>query len=77
MDGTTDPLRDVETIDLELGLADLETVEKRIDRQKRVARSGDKQAKAEVELFESIRDHLSNGSPARTFEVPRCPAPRL
>jgi GTP-binding protein YchF len=70
VDGTTDPLRDVETIDLELGLADLETVEKRIDRQKRVARSGDKQAKAEVELFESIRDHLSNGSPARTFEVP-------
>ncbi|MFB0985009.1 MAG: 50S ribosome-binding GTPase, partial [Phycisphaerales bacterium] len=49
VDGTTDPLRDVETIDLELGLADLETVEKRIDRQKRVARSGDKQAKAEVE----------------------------
>ena len=69
VDGATDPIRDVETIDLELGLADLETVEKRIDRQKRVARSGDKQAKAEVELFEALREHLSGGAPARTFEV--------
>ena len=42
VDGSTDPVRDVETIELELGLADLETVEKRIDRLKRVARSGDK-----------------------------------
>jgi GTP-binding protein YchF len=70
VDGTTDPLRDVETIDLELGLADLETLEKRIDRVKRVAKSGDKQARIEQPFFEAIRDHLSNGQPARTFEVP-------
>ncbi|MCR9094350.1 MAG: redox-regulated ATPase YchF [bacterium] len=69
VDGSTDPVRDVETIELELGLADLDTVEKRIDRVKRVARSGDKQAKADLEMFEQLRDHLSADQPARTFEV--------
>ena len=69
VDGSTNPVRDVETIEIELGLADLETVEKRIDRVKRVARSGDKQARAEQELFEKLRDHLSSDQPARTFEV--------
>lgn len=69
VDGSTDPVRDVETIELELGLADLETVEKRIDRLKRVARSGDKQAKADLEMFERLRDHLSASQPARTFAV--------
>lgn len=69
VDGSPDPVRDVETIEVELGLADLETVEKRIDRLKRVARSGDKQARAELELFEGVRDHLSAGQPARTFSV--------
>ncbi len=70
VDGSPDPLRDVETIELELGLADLETVEKRIDRVRRVAKSGDKQARAELELFEALRDHLSAGRPARSFDVP-------
>ena len=71
VDGSTDPARDVETIDLELGLADLETVEKRIDRVRRVAKSGDKQARAEQEFFEAVRDHLSSGQPARTLDVPQ------
>ena len=70
VDGNTDPARDAETIELELGLADLETVEKRIDRVRRVAKSGDKQARAELELFEALRDHLSNDQPARSFAVP-------
>ena len=69
VDGSPDPIRDVETIELELGLADLETVEKRIDRLKRVARSGDKQARIDVEMFESLRGHLSAGQPARSFAV--------
>ncbi len=69
VDGHPDPARDAETIELELGLADLETVEKRIDRLRRVARSGDKAARAEQELFEALRDHLSAGLPARSFEV--------
>jgi len=70
VDGAPDPKRDVETIDVELGLADLETLEKRIDRSRRVAKSGDKVAKAEVEFFEGLQQHLSNGQPARSYPVP-------
>ena len=70
VDGAPDPRRDVETTEVELGLSDLETLEKRIDRIRRVARSGDKNARAEVEFFEALQAHLSEGSPARTFEVP-------
>jgi len=70
VDGSPDPLRDVETIELELGLADLETLEKRIDRARRAAKSGDKNAKAELEFFEGLQAHLSAGQPARSFPVP-------
>jgi hypothetical protein len=70
VDGSPDPIRDVETIEVELGLADIETVEKRIDRARKVARSGDKQAKLEVDFFEGLLSHISDGHPARTFEVP-------
>jgi len=70
VDGAPDPLRDVETIEIELGLADIETVEKRLDRSRKTAKSGDKHAKAEVTFFEALLAHLSDGHPARTFEVP-------
>jgi GTP-binding protein YchF len=70
VDGNTDPSRDVETIEIELGLADLETVLKRVDRVRRVAKSGDKTARAEFEFFEALSEHLSAGKPARIFEVP-------
>ena len=70
VDGSTDPIRDVETIDIELGLADLDTIEKRIDRVRKVTKSGDKQAKIELAFFESLRDHISADQPARTFDVP-------
>jgi GTP-binding protein YchF len=70
VDGDTNPARDAETIELELGLADLETIEKKIDRVRRVAKSGDKQARADVEFFEALRDHLAEGRPARSFDVP-------
>jgi len=70
VDGDTDPGRDAETIDIELGLADLETVSKRIDRARRVAKSGDKTARAEFAFFEALAEHLSAGKPARAFEVP-------
>jgi GTP-binding protein YchF len=70
VDGAPDPLRDVETIELELGLADIETVEKRLERARKTAKSGDKQAKAEVDFFEALLAHLSDGHAARTFEVP-------
>jgi len=70
VDGEPDPGRDAETIDLELGLADIETLEKRLDRARRGAKSGDKVAKTEADFFEKLLDHVSGGSPARQFEVP-------
>ena len=70
VEGQPDPLRDVETIDIELGLADLETIEKRLDRATRGAKSGDKAAIAEKEFFGALVQHVSDGKPARTFDVP-------
>ena len=70
VDGDTNPDRDAETINIELGLADLESVQKRADRVRRVAKSGDKTARAEFEFFDALAEHLSAGKPARAFEVP-------
>jgi GTP-binding protein YchF len=70
VDGTPDPLRDVETIDTELALSDLETVERRLDRARKVAKTGDKDAQGEVVFFEKLVAHLSSGQPARTIAVP-------
>ncbi|HIF94532.1 MAG: redox-regulated ATPase YchF [Myxococcales bacterium] len=70
VDGHPDPVRDAETIDVELGLADLEAVSKRADRAQKVAKSGDKVARAEFEFFTALGEHLSSGRPARTFDIP-------
>jgi hypothetical protein len=63
--GPVDPVRDREIINIELGLADLASVEKRLDKTARAARSGDAQAKLEARLLESLRDVLAAGRPAR------------
>ncbi len=60
-----DPVRDREIINIELGLADLASVEKRLDKTVRTARSGDAQAKLEARLLEAVRDALAAGRPAR------------
>ncbi|MFP6639870.1 MAG: redox-regulated ATPase YchF [Myxococcota bacterium] len=70
VDGKTDPVRDAETVEVELGLADLETLEKRLDRAQRGAKSGDRDARAEAEFFADLCDHISGGAPARHFQVP-------
>jgi GTP-binding protein YchF len=70
VDGTADPLRDVETIETELALADLDTAEKRAERARKVGKSGDKEAQAEAAFFEKLVAHLSAGKPARTLELP-------
>ena len=73
VDGALDPLRDIETIETELGLADLDTVERRLERTRRAARAPGKagdEAKAEVAFLEALVAHLSSGAPARRFEVP-------
>jgi ribosome-binding ATPase len=63
--GSIDPVRDREIINIELGLADLATVEKRLDKSSRAAKSGDPQARAEARLLEQIMAALSAGNPAR------------
>jgi GTP-binding protein YchF len=63
--GSVDPVRDREVINLELGLADLAGVEKRLDKTARVARSGDAQAKLEAGLLQRVQEALSAGKPAR------------
>jgi ribosome-binding ATPase len=59
--GSVDPLRDIDVINTELGLADLETVEKGIHRVAKIAKSGDKEAKSRLTLFETVRAHLDSG----------------
>ena len=68
VDGSVDPVRDKETIDIELQLKDLETVQKRVERSKKVAKSGDKDAKKQVELFEKVVATLEQGKSVRTIE---------
>lgn len=69
VDGSVDPARDVETIGIELIFADLETVEKRIDRTKKAAKGGDKQLLGEIELLERAKAHLESNKPIRTMGV--------
>jgi GTP-binding protein YchF len=61
-------VRDREVINIELGLADLATVEKRLDKSARAARSGDAQARQEQRLLEAVRDALAAGRPARAVQ---------
>ena len=65
--GGIDPEGDIETIDTELLLADLATVERRLERVGRAAKSGDARLKTEAAELERLRDHLSDGSPARAY----------
>ncbi len=69
VDGSVDSIRDVETIELELIFADVESVEKRIDRSKKNAKGGDKKFLAEAEFFERVKAHLEGGNPVRTMEM--------
>ncbi|MCB0711242.1 MAG: redox-regulated ATPase YchF [Ignavibacteriae bacterium] len=68
VDDSINPVRDIETIVTELILKDLDTVEKRIEGAARKAKINDKEAKEEIALAERLRDHLSNGNLAITFE---------
>ena len=69
VDGSVNPARDAETINLELIFADMETVEKRIDRQQKMAKSGDKKLLVEIDLLKRIYAHLESGKPVRTLEA--------
>ena len=69
VDGTVDPGRDIETINLELIFSDMETVQRRKDKAEKNYRGGDKKAGAEAELAEKIYAHLESGKPARTYDA--------
>ncbi len=67
VDGSINPVRDIETINLELVFADLETVEKRIDRASKLIK-GDKKYQLEFDTWKKVKDALQNGKPARSLE---------
>ncbi|GAB5551317.1 MAG: redox-regulated ATPase YchF [Saprospiraceae bacterium] len=69
VDGDVDPIRDKETIDTELILKDMDTVEKRLEKLKKNAKSGDKEAVKAVEIGQSILAHLESEKPARSLDV--------
>ncbi|MEM1407996.1 MAG: redox-regulated ATPase YchF [Bacteroidota bacterium] len=69
VDGRVDPLTDKEIIDTELQLKDLESVEKKIQRIEKVAKTGDAAAKKELTLLNTYKDHLESGKNARSLEV--------
>ena len=69
VEGSVDPVRDIETIQIELALADLGSAEKRRDKAMRGAKSGDKDAKREIEILDKIQPVLEEGRPARAADL--------
>lgn len=65
VDGGVDPIRDIETINTELALADLETVKSKLEKTEKMARQGNKDLLAEVNLLKKMNDALNEGKPAR------------
>ena len=68
VEGSVDPARDIDTINLELIFADLEAVDKRIDKTRKQMKSGDKKYQTELELLESIKATLEKGLPVRSMQ---------
>jgi GTP-binding protein YchF len=69
IDGSVNPVRDIETINLELQVKDLESVEKKMERLARVAKTGDKDARRGLEVLEMYKAHFEDFQNARTMEV--------
>ncbi|MDD4150345.1 MAG: redox-regulated ATPase YchF [Bacteroidales bacterium] len=69
IEGSINPVRDIETIDLELQVKDLESVEKKIIRMEKLIKTGDKDAKLAIEVLKVYREHLENMQNARTAPV--------
>ena len=68
VDGSVDPIRDIETINIELCLADLETVEKRLEKAKKSLKA-DKKLQSEIDLLEKIKSALELGTPVRNLKL--------
>ena len=69
VDGSVDPVRDIETINLELIFSDMEALERRIAKAKNMAKGGDKKLLEEAEFMEKLYAHLESGKPVRTFSM--------
>ena len=69
VDGKVDPVRDVETIELELIFYDIELIERRIERTGRASKSGDKKLLAEVKLLEKLKEHLEQGKTVNSMDL--------
>lgn len=69
VEGSVDPIRDIETIQIELALADLASLEKRREKANRSAKSGDKDAKRELEIIEKLLPVLEEGRPVRSASL--------
>ena len=69
VDGSVDPIRDKETIDIELQLKDLETLEKKLDKVKRAAKTGNKEAQKEESVLLRIKEGLESGNSVRAIQI--------
>ena len=69
VDGSVDPARDKDIIDTELALKDLETIEKRLEKLRKNAKTNEKEAIRAVEIAEKVKDHLESGQPVRSLEM--------
>ncbi|MEM8568270.1 MAG: redox-regulated ATPase YchF, partial [Bacteroidota bacterium] len=69
VDGRVDPLTDKEIIDTELQLKDLESIEKKIQRIEKIAKTGDAEAKKELSFLKTFKDHLESGQNARSLQI--------
>ncbi|MGE5269196.1 MAG: redox-regulated ATPase YchF [Thiohalocapsa sp.] len=70
VEGSVDPIRDAETVEMELMLADLDSLERRLVAAQKRARGGDRDAKAQIEVMEPVLAALQDGVPARRAEIP-------
>lgn len=68
VDGSVNPIRDIETINLELIFSDMETMEKRMEKVSKMAKGGDKKSKEELVVMEKIKAHLESEKPVRTMD---------
>lgn len=69
VEGSVDPIRDIEIINIELILADMEVLERRIDKTQKLARGGDKRYQWELDILDNIKRTLDEGKPARTCQL--------
>ncbi len=69
VENTIDPVRDAELVETELLLADLETINRRIEKDTKAAKVGDRTARADLDILERLQEHCNNGKMARTFKL--------